>query len=342
MDHLRILRRAFEIVRSYRVLWIFGFLLALTSSNGGGGSNSNYSFNNNNFGGNNGGNFPPGLDPTKIPQEVWSGLVGVGIALICLVLLLAVVFTIVRYVAETSAIRMVDRYESSGEKVRFREGWRLGWTRSAFRMWLVDLLFGLAAMLVFIGLLVVAAAPLLVWFTHNDVVRAIGTVAAIGLGVLWLLIIILGGAVLSLLFKFIHRAIALENLGVQDSIRRGWKIVRGRLADVIIMGLILFGIGLVFAILMIPVALFLVAVAGVSGGLPALLAGGLTNIFAHGVTPKIVAAAVGIPIFLTVLAIPLTFISGLVEAFTSSTWTLVYREVVALETIKPQAEPSEV
>ena len=338
MDHFRILRRAFNIVRSYRVLWIFGFLLALTSSNGGSGSNSGYRFGNNNAGGNSGQNFPwpPGFQWPNIPQDVMNTIIGVTIGVFCLVLLLALAFTLVRYVSETSAIRMVDRYEVSGEKVRFREGWRLGWSRAALRMWLVDLIFGLGAALVFLVLLAVAAAPLLVWTTQSDVARVIGSVAAAGLGVLWLLLAILVGAVLSLLGKFFHRAIALENLGVFDAIRRGWAIVRGRPADVIIMGLILFGVGLVFAIAMIPIVLVLVAVAAVAGGLPALLAGALTNIFAHGFTPQIVAVLIGLPIFLAVLALPLTFISGLLEAFSSSTWTLTYREVVALETIQPQ------
>lgn len=337
MDHMRILRRAFEILRSYRVLWIFGFLLALTSSNGG-GSNSGYNFSNRDFQGSEGQNFPwpPGFHRPDISPDVFNGILGAGIALLCLLVLLGVAFTIVRYVSETSAIRMVDRYEAGGVKVRFREGWRMGWSRAAFRMWLADLVFGLGVTVAFIVLLAIAAAPLLVWLTQNDVARAVGTVAAIGLGVLWLLLIILSGAALSLLFKFIHRAIALEDLGVFDAIRRGWAVARRRLSDVIIMGLILFGIGLVLTIVMIPVGLLLLAVAAVSGGLPALLAGGLTNIFVHGSTPQIVALAVGIPVFLAVLALPLTFLGGLLEAFSSSAWTLVYREAVALETVQPQ------
>ena len=44
MDHMKVLRRSFEITWRYRVLWVFGILLALTSGggggNGGGGSSS--------------------------------------------------------------------------------------------------------------------------------------------------------------------------------------------------------------------------------------------------------------------------------------------------------------
>jgi hypothetical protein len=167
----------------------------------------------------------------------------------------------------------------------------------------------------------------------------VGTVAAVGLGVLAILVLIVVGAAVSLLGNFFHRATALENLGVMDSIRRGYAIVRARVGDVVIMGLIMFGIGLVFAIVMIPVVLAVLFMAAVAGGLPALLAGGITNLFAHGAAPKVVALVVGIPLFLLVMTLPLTFISGLVEAFTSSTWTLTYRETIALQTVKQQPEP---
>ncbi len=335
MDHIRLLRRAFDIVRSYRVLWIFGFLLALTTSNGGGSSNSGYRFSSGDFNGNN--PFGNGFSWPGLPQSWQAGIIGVGIGLICLFLALAVVFTIVHYVAEAAAIRMVDQYEASGEKVRFREGWRLGWSRAAWRMFLVDLIFGLGIAVVIALFIAIAAAPLLLWTSHNNVAGVIGTIATIGLGVLVILLLILIASVLSILNKFFHRAITLENLGVFDSIRRGWVIVRGRPGDVIIMGLILFGIGLVFAILMIPVFLVVVAAAAVAGGVPALLAGGLTNIFVHGVTPRIVALAIGVPLFILILSLPLSFISGLMEAFSSSTWTLTYREAVALETVKPES-----
>ena len=40
MDHVKILKQAWEITRHYRALWVFGIILALTSGTfwGGGGS----------------------------------------------------------------------------------------------------------------------------------------------------------------------------------------------------------------------------------------------------------------------------------------------------------------
>ena len=47
--------------------------------------------------------------------------------------------------AETAVIRMVDEHENTGVKYRFKQGWKLGWNRRAFRVWLVDLIIGAPA-----------------------------------------------------------------------------------------------------------------------------------------------------------------------------------------------------
>jgi hypothetical protein len=337
IDHIRIIRRAFEIVRRYPVLWIFGFLLALTTGRPTGPENNvQWTLNDGP-----GGDFSlpegfPRLPFPVIPQDIANALVVAGIALACLALLLVVAFTILHYVALAASIRMVDRYEASGEQLGFRAGWRLGWSRAAFRLWLIDLLVFIGVLLAVILLFLLAAAPLLLLLTQNDVASVVGVVATIGLVFLVILVIILVGAVLGILLQFVHRAVTLEDLGVFEGFRRGWALVRRRPGDMIIMALILFGIGLVFAILLIPVALVLLVFGVIVGGLPALLAGALTNIFVHGNVPQLVAIAVGLPIFILAVSIPLAFVSGLLEMFTSSAWTLTYREVLAVENVQPE------
>ena len=49
-----------------------------------------------------------------------------------------------------------------------------------------------------------------------------------------------------------------------------------------------------------------------SAGVPALLAGGLTSLALEGPVPWIVGAAVGVPIFILVMVIPMLFLGGLV------------------------------
>jgi hypothetical protein len=75
----------------------------------------------------------------------------------------------------------------------------------------------------------------------------------------------------------------------------------------------------------------------VRGGLPALLAGLVTSLFAQGALPWIIAVAVGLPIFLVAVIVPSGFVSGLYETFKSSTWTLTFREVVTLGGVQLKA-----
>jgi hypothetical protein len=326
MDHIKIIRRALAITRSYRALWVFGVLLALTTAQGGSSGESGTRFETGS-----GETFP------DISPEMVSTLVAAGIAVLCVVLVLALAGVVLRYLSETALIRMVDQYEASGEQVTMRQGFRLGWSRSAFRMFLIDLLLGLLTTVAAILLLLIAAAPLLVWLTESTPARVLGTVVSVGMGLLVIFGIIVTSIALSLLLEFFHRAVVLENLGVIEGIRRGWQRVRQRMGDVLVMGLILFALGLDWAILLIPLTILLLLAAAVLGGLPALLVATIFSLFTQGSAPWIAAGIVAIPIVLMVVGAPLIFLSGLLETFKSSTWTLTYRELLALGGQAPAA-----
>jgi hypothetical protein len=319
MDYTKILKRAWHAVWNYRALWIFGVILALTA---GGGANNRvqYSFRNEDL---------RSLRLERIPPELVSTLLAIGIGLACLIVLLIVVAAIARYVSETALIRMVDDYEETGQKRRVRQGFRMGWSRSAFCLFLIDLLIGLPLAVAFILLFLLAAAPLLLWATESTAAGALGTAITIVLGLLVILLAIGVAVILSVLMPFFRRVCVLEGLGVTEAIRQGYAIVRRNLKDVVVMWLITVGLRIGWVIVMIPVVLLLLVVSGAVGGLLALLAGGLTGLAFEGPMPWIVAAVVGIPVFILVMVAPLSFLGGLFEVFISSTWTLTYRELRA-------------
>ena len=89
------------------------------------------------------------------------------------------VLTIVRYVAETAMIAGVDETESTGEVFTVRRGFRLGWSRQAWRLFLTDLTIGLVLMFGILVLLALAASPLLLLLVNVDVVRVIAVGATI-------------------------------------------------------------------------------------------------------------------------------------------------------------------
>jgi len=239
-------------------------------------------------------------------------------------------------------MRMVDDYEETGEKRGVRQGFRLGWSRTTLRVFVIDLLTRLPGLLAGFLLLLLGLGLLAAILAagKNVVVIVLASVAGIGFGFLVILAAIVVGLVVSLLRQFFWRVCALEELGVIDSLRQGFDFVRRHLADAVVMWLIMLGLEIAWIITMIPVVLFLVVVGAVFAGAPALLVAGLARLAFDGAVPWILAAVVGLPIFILVLAAPLTFLGTLAEVFKSSVWTLTYRELRALEGLKAEAEQS--
>jgi hypothetical protein len=267
-------------------------------------------------------------------------LIGIAITVGCLILLLTVAGIIFRYVSETALIRMVDAHENTGEKLTVRQGFRLGWSHMAGKLFLMDLGIGLAFITTFLLLLSLMALPLLVWLTQNTPLQILGTIISAGLILLLVFAAIVVGLAIMLIKIFARRAVVLENLGVRASLRRGYAIVKQRLGDVIMMGVIMFGVGLMWGLIIIPVFLAVVVAAALIAGLPALLVGSIAGFFTQGYTPWIIAALVAAPIFLIAVIIPGALIGGWKEVFSSSTWTLTYREALALEKTRANAEPT--
>ena len=320
MDYGKILKRAWHTVWRYRALWIFGAILALTT--GGGGRNwLQYTFNRE--------DWPPGVRPGQIPPGVMSTLIAIVIGLAFLAVVFIVAAAVARYVSGTALIRMVDEHEQTGQQHSVRQGFRMGWSSAAWRLFLIDLLVGVPVALAFILLFLLAAAPLLLWATRSTAAGALGTAITIGLGLLVILLAIVVGVILSALMRFFRRVCVLERRGVTESIRRGYLMVRQNVKDVAVLWLIMLGLGIGWGILMIPVALLLLFLGAVLGGVPALLAGVLANLAFGGAAPWIIGLAVGIPLFIVAVAGPLLFLGGLWEVFTSSVWTMTYRELHA-------------
>jgi len=336
MNHINILKRALNITINYRALWIFGILLALTSGSGSGNGGSSSS-------------SSPNTDPNfnwqnpfgELPQlspEMTNMWIGIAIGLACLLLISILIGSIARYVSETALIRMVDEHENSGEQLTIRQGFRLGWSRAAWKMFLMDLLVGLGFVTVFLLLLALASLPLVVWLTKNTPLQVIGTIVSAGSILLLVFAAIVAALAVTLIMIFARRACALENLGVRASLRRGYEMVKQRLGDLLMMGVMMFGIGLLWLVVTIPIILAVIVVAALIAGLPALLAGSIAGFFTQGTTPWIVAAIVGVPIFLIAVVIPGALIGGWQKVFSSSAWTLTYREALALEQIKVNDE----
>jgi len=352
MDHGKVLKRAWEILWQYRVLWVFGVIVALAAAGGGGTNPFTYTFD----GGDNG--EPPfGMEgwtrswelSEVVPHaaQAWAAVAGTILAIVLGLACLAVIITVVRiiflYIAETALIRMVDDYEETGVKRGVREGFRLGWSRTALRLFVLDLLSKLPGMVIMFLLLLLGVGLFALMTVARDavVLQGISIVAGIGLAFLVILLAIVIALAVSLVRPLIFRLCAVEEGGVIDSLKQGFAFIRRHITDVVLTWLIMVGLQIGWGIALIPVVVFLLFVGAVLGGGLGLLVGGLASLVAKGAVPWVLGALLGLPTFILVLAAPLTFLMGLAEVFKSSVWTLAYRELRALEGVGTESVTTE-
>ncbi|MGD2146508.1 MAG: hypothetical protein PVH41_07445 [Anaerolineae bacterium] len=358
MNHTGVLKRSWHTLWHYRALWLFGIVLALVTFSWETATVLNMDE-----------ELPErGITITTLEGETFldacrrtarreiaqanrelnqllNDELGVGFkvhilaviaALMSIAVIASIVAKIARYVSETALIRMIGVYEETGEKAGIRQGLRWGLSRSAWRLFLINLAVTALATLAVIMLFGLILAPLPLWVNGSEGVVFTFAFLTGGLFLVGLGIVIVAGTGVSVMKRLARQACALEGLGVTAAIGRGWQTIRAHPADAALMWLITIGLKLGWALAMVPVVLVLVGLGVMMGGFPALAAGGLPGLAAAADVPVFVALALGIPIFLLVLVGPLVLLAGLREVLLTSLWTLTYREMRGLE--KPSSE----
>ena len=311
MNYTDIIKRAASLTWRYKVLWILGILLAL--SGGGGGNSITYTLN-----GNNGGMAPPMFPDWRFPDP--GVIAGFVLLCCCLIAALVVVLTIVQYVARTGIYRAVEQIEGTGAAPTWREGLRLGWNNRAVRMFLLDLLVGIALFIAVMALLLLAASPLLLLLFENETLSIFAGIATAGLMFLAILLIVAATVVISVLQQFWRRQIALDDRTIGEALSLGTQMARRKAGDVAIFWLLMAVIGIIFAVVLIPLIIGLSLVGGGIGFGLGYAVYALTNSAGW-------AVLAGLPIFLLILGIPLILVQGVYLVFESSAWTLVYRDL---------------
>ena len=89
--------------------------------------------------------FTEGIPGTHISGQDLTAFLWVIGVFILVMMVVGIVLAIARYVSETAVIRMVDEYETSGNKMTVRQGFRIGWSRTAWRLFLINLIVNLPA-----------------------------------------------------------------------------------------------------------------------------------------------------------------------------------------------------
>jgi hypothetical protein len=254
-----------------------------------------------------------------------------------------IVMAIARYVSETAVIRMVDEYETTGEKMGVRQGFRIGWSNTAWRLFLINLIVHLpliALMLVFL----IAGLIILVSVSNGSAnFAAFSIVSAIVIGFITVFVVVILSILLRLLRNFFWRIAVLENAGVRESLQRGFALVLENWKNVGLMWLVMIGLGIVWAVALIilvivsiPVVVLTAVVAILIAALPYLLLVGIFSTFLTGFLPWIAAGLFIAPLFFTLAFSPWVLLGSWQSVYTSTVWTLTYREIKALPAVLPQ------
>jgi hypothetical protein len=350
-----ILKRAWQILWNYKVLWVFGFLMVLTGANGGGGGGggggTGYRYNPETA--NSTHNFPGVASGWMNSVRLWADqnfgswfateqatlhtIMWVVIAIFIFAVVVNLLLSLVRYPAETAVMRMVDEHETSGSKVSFKQGWKLGWNIRAFRMWLIDTVLATPALLV--AILVMVGVLVTINSVGTGAIERFNPSMALAWVLLALVLALPFGLLmiaLGMLREFVVRYAAIDGLGFGQAFSKGWSLFKKDFKDVFITWLVLLGIGIGLGFVMILVVFLLIpayAVMAIPGAvvaaIPGAIAYAITTIFNANVWPWIIGGLVALPIFFAFVFSPLTFVGGWVSIFTSSVWTLAFRQIKA-------------
>lgn len=355
MDPVKILKRAWHILWSYRALWVFGLILALAtagSTSGGSNSGSRYSVDNESqqmplpqdleqgmqeFTKEMERLFNEGPQNVDIPREELVALIWIAVAFTLIMIVLGIIVAIGRYVSETAVIRMVNEYESTDTKMTVRQGFRIGWSRASWRLFLINLIISLPAILLTLILLVAGIGIFFAVENGSLNFTPFSVIAMIGVVFLMIFVVVILSIVLNLLRHFFWRVCVLEGLGVQDALRRGWEMARENWKNVGLMWLVMIGLGIVWAIgsiiLMIvtlPIVALTFIIAVFIAAIPALLLVGFFSLFLSNVLAWVFGIIFVLPLFFTIAFFPWLVLGSWQSVFTSTVWTLTYREIKAL------------
>jgi len=367
IDPVKILQRAWHILWNYRALWVFGLILAIAT---GAGSPGN--------GGNNGARyrddghgyqtpsygsvqealkafnqevqklFTQGIPEFHISGEALTTFLWIIGIFVVFMLLIGIVVAIVRYVSETAVIRMVDEYENTDTKMTVRQGFRIGWSRAAWRLFLINLIVNLPVILFFLILLIYGVIIFLGLVNSNMTLTSVSVVTMIGFLFLAIFVVVILSVVLGLLRHFFWRVCVLEDTGVGESLRRGFAMVRENWKSAGLMWLVMIGLGIAWAIvsiiaaiITIPIVIITIAIAAIMVAVPGLLLVGIFGLFLGGPLPWIAGGLFVLPLFFVIAFSPWLLLGSWQTVYTSTVWTLTYREIKALPAlaIEPKIEP---
>lgn len=312
MDYGKILSRAWQITWRWKILWVLGFLAAMGSGGGGGGGgSSSYS--------GNGSGSQAGEWGQTVENLPWDTILPILIGLACLAVLIGIALWVVSIIARGGLIAGVQQVEDEGSTTLGR-AWRAGakrfWTLLGITVitWLPGLVMAIVLIVLVVASVAGAGIGASLESEPTAVLAAMGPWLICGIPLCCGMIIV--SLIMGLIQMYADRAAVLEGLPWIEAFKRGWEMVKRHIGPTLIFWLIFlvigFGVGIVIfgvmAVVALPVIGVVVAMDDPSWLMALPICGG------------------GLLLFIV-----MSLISAIVQTFTSSSWTLLYRELRRIE-----------
>jgi hypothetical protein len=300
MDYGAVLGRAWHITWRYKALWILGILAGCSSGGGAGGRAPNFNFNTSGTG-----QTPIPDFLNNIPDQTWVIL---ALALVCLVLLLAVLFLVLGTIGKAGLLAAFNHIDE-GEPIGLRRGFDLSLTYF-WRVLVIQVLVALAWLVFIVVFIFVAFIPI---------------VLTLGLALCCLIpfLIILGMAV-ELYATLAQAAVVTEDKGVFQALGDVWGIVK--IGALLVMGLVLVVGGFAARVV---ISLPMLAV------MTPLIAG-----LAIGSNASITSGAVIFGLCLVVYIPVAIVLNGVLQTYIYGAWSLTYRRLTGRAGVDDLPEPA--
>ncbi len=335
-----ILAKAWKITWKFKVLWIFGILAGCGASNRG---NFNNSFNSGSSG-NNPGNLGRGNLPEPLrrfldmdwQQAIASFLSQYWIIIAIAVLLLCIIWFVVYFLAamgKTGLIKGAHKADLGAEKLGFGELWHES-LPYFWRLFGLSLLVGLPIFILVVILLVVFVGALAGFLANGrsgaDGAAVGGMFAALGVFIPAICCLGIASIFIGMIVEQAKIAMVIENLGVLESLSRGWNVFKRNFLTIIIVSIILAVIsGIIGFVIAIPL-LLAVLPAFLSFFMLASKSANTAAAFA-----PLVFAGICFIAYLPVLLV----LRGIEQTYTQSALTLTYLRLTTPAPELPLPEP---
>ena len=305
MDHVGIIKRAFKITLGKKVLWLFGFIVALNAAFGSTSQQGVRAF-----------QFVP---EETIARTGAAPFITLVVGACCLVTGLSWLFWALEFVGRVALISMVRDVEA-GVEPGVRDGFRYGFSVTTLKVIAQAVLVGVILMLIYVSGFLLAAVPgLVAWFTGVRAIRIVGIAASVLVFLAVVLVMLVLKVLSDVLLRLAWRDCTLGSGDILRGLGAAWQFMRSRAKDVFVIWLLLFGVGLLWGVVSFVVVIPLLA--GAVGTGFALIA-----LFRE-LGFEMVGWALGVLAGMLIVFLPSAFVNGLFETFKSSAWTLTYLEL---------------